>query len=159
MQHTHPKQKKTYGFWNWGTGIALVIIAAALAMSFLVYKSMMVRFDLVEEDYYSAELKQNDKTKAINNVYRLSAPPEVKMFADEINVRFPQELIGKNLNGNIKFYRPSDINLDIRIPIHLNDQGWMVISKAQFKSGTYRLQINWTVEQEDFYYEESVYIP
>lgn len=159
MQHTHSAQKRAYGFWNWGTGIAIAIIAGAIAMLFLVYKSMGVHYDMAEEDYYAAELKQNDKITAIQNANKLSAALKVDIAEGAIVLQFPPELVTAKPEGTVKFYRPSDISLDMLIPVQLDDQARMVIPDDKLQTGNYRLQISWNMDGKDFYVERSFYMP
>jgi len=159
MQQTHSAQKRAYGFWNWGTGIAIAIIAGAIAMMFLVYKSMGVHYDMAEEDYYAAELKQNDKMIAIQNANALSAPLKVDIAAGAVVLHFPPEMIAANPEGIVKFYRPSDIHLDMTIPVQLDEQARMIIADNKLQSGNYQLQIVWNMEAKDFYVERSIDIP
>jgi len=159
MKHTELTQKRAYGFWNWGTGITLSIIVGAMAMMFLVYKTMGVQYDMAEDDYYAAELKQNDKVTAVQNAYKLSSLLKVELAEGKVVLQFPAELINANPEGIVKFYRPSDINLDRVIPLQIDEHGRMAIAFDNLQTGNYQLQVAWTMNQKDYFVEQSFYLP
>ena len=53
--------------WNWGTKLALWIIAFVLFILSLVYMSLGYDVNLVEKDYYPKGLVYQQRIEAINN--------------------------------------------------------------------------------------------
>ena len=129
MNKTADKTSKPYGFWNWGTGIAITIIVSASLMIFLVYKSMNVTFDMAEKDYYSVELKHNEKMLAVKNAQSLSTPIDISETEDLLLIKFPQECIGTEINGTLVLYRPSAENNDVFLPFTPDKNGIIMVNK------------------------------
>ncbi len=145
------KRKKPYGFWNWGTGIAIAITAGALGMIFLVYKSVGVEFDMVVDDYYEQEINYEKKIKAQKEAKRLSAPLKIIESEDLITVIFPEECIGQDLQEEtLFFYRPSNKIDDVHLPFVLDENGALAVSKEKMIKGLYRLKADWIMN--DVYY-------
>lgn len=144
------KIERQYGFWNWGTGIAIAIIVSALAMIFLVYKSTQVTFDMSEKDYYAAELQFEKTLIAEKNAQSLSQPVNIQQNADALIIHFPLECAGKVQNGSIYMYRPSSEKKDISIPFQLKDSSVVYISKNQFIKGMYVMKATWEMNGKQY---------
>ncbi len=144
------KIERPYGFWNWGTGIALAIIASASAMLFLVYKSTQVTFDMSEKDYYASELQFDKTFIAEKNAQALSQPVSIQQNADSVLIHFPLECSGKIQDGSIYMYRPSSEKQDISIPFQLKDSPVVYISKKQFIKGLYVMKATWEMNGKQY---------
>lgn len=149
---------RKYGFWNWGTGITIVIITGALGMIFLVYKSMQVNFDLVERDYYAAELTFDHKKMAQQNAKALSAEIDIVQQSNYLIIRFPKECIGQDINGSLLLYRPSDQAKDIEMAFELDDQGIVMLESSKLIRGKYILKGNWQMNGSEYNVEKSFFI-
>lgn len=150
--------EKPYGFWNWGTGIAIAIIIAASAMIFLVYKSMQVNFEMAEKDYYSAELKFDGKMKAAENAAALSSDIIARQNGEQLIIQFPAECFGQQLQGTAVLYRPSAENKDVMLPLVLNQDGQLLVSKQNLLKGLYRLKVNWEMNGIAYNSEQNIYV-
>jgi len=154
---TSEKAPKPYGFWNWGTGIAITIIVSASLMIFLVYQSMNVKFDMAEKDYYGEEVKYNGKLQARQNANALSAEVSVMETNDQLVITFPEECVGEKIEGTLVLYRPSSENQDLALPFTPDKNGQIIISKEKLVKGKYQLKADWHMNnihynvQEDFY--------
>lgn len=151
------KKERPYGFWNWGTGIAIAMILAASAMIFLVYKSYQVDYYLVEKDYYAAELQYDKKKAATQNASELSEAVSIHQNDGFIIIQFPKECIGKSYDGELVLYRPSDKNKDIEVPFELDEDGIVMISDTKLVNGKYILKGNWMMDDKEYHTEQSFF--
>lgn len=152
------KPAKPYGFWNWGTGIAITIIVAASMMIFLVYKSTQVTFDMAEKDYYAEELKFDGKMKASANAEHLSSTITINETEDFLVVQFPAECIGQQLNGTLVLYRPSAENHDVHLPLTPDAAGKIIITKKNLLKGLYELKANWEMNGKSYNVEKNFFV-
>lgn len=152
------KKEKPYGFWNWGTGIAIAIIVAASLMIFLVYKSMNVTFDMAEKDYYQEELKFDSKIKAMKNANSLSAPLSINETEELLVITFPEECAGLKLEGNLVLYRPSEEKKDVHLPLTPDENGNISVSKSKLSKGLYRLKADWVMEAVSYRIEKDFFV-
>lgn len=158
MKKEEEVKVRAYGFWNWGTGIAIAIITGALSMLFLVYKSAQVNFDMVEKDYYSAELQYDKKKAAQHNTNLLSAPIDIAQQGNYLIIQFPKECIATEMEGKLLLYRPSDQKMDIEVPLRLDKDGIVMIESSKLNSGKYILKGDWLMDNKSYNVEESFFI-
>ena len=143
---------------NWGHKIIIVFTAFAAGMLTLVTKSMRTRVDMVTPDYYSEELKYQEVIDGRQNAAGLSAPITVTQPEEGIMVTFPRELRGKNITGQLTFYRPSDSDRYIRLPLQPGLSGRQLVKRQLFIKGLYRVKMEWTINDRPFYQEQSIHI-
>jgi hypothetical protein len=156
MKNNKPPEKK-YGFWNWGTGITITIIVGALLMLFMVYKTTTVDIDMAEQDYYSQELKFNQRLEAISNANQLSSPIVVSQNDQVIKLMVPQECI-QNVSGEILLYRPSSVKHDFLIAFAPDSNGDIFIEKDQLLKGIYKLKADWQMKGKTYHQEQSFFV-
>jgi hypothetical protein len=158
MSDQTKKNQRPYGFWNWGTGIAITIIISASLMIFLVYKSMHVTFDMAEKDYYAEELKFDGKMKASENAKLLSTPLTINETEDFVVIQFPEECIGQKLQGTLVLYRPSAENKDVSLPMTPDNNGKIIVAKKNLLKGLYQLKANWEMNGKSYNVEKSFFV-
>lgn len=143
--------------FNWGTGILLTIILFILAVvGFYIYSSNL-DINLVEENYYEKELAYQQKIDRIKNTGQLPEPVIVKLEKKQLILDFPQIFNGKEIDGNILFYRPSDPNKDFTVALQLNDSVSQAIDASRLDPGRYVIKIDWIVDGKAYYYEEEIF--
>ena len=146
------KKVKPYGFWNWGTGIAITIIVSASLMIFLVYKSMGVHFDLSEDDYYAMEMI------ATTNARSLSDSITINETEDYLVIRFPQECINTEIKGTLVLFRPSEGKLDVNLPFTPDANGLITVDKNKLTKGRYELKADWEMNQISYNVEKPFFV-
>ncbi|MBS1730033.1 MAG: FixH family protein [Bacteroidetes bacterium] len=152
------KPERPYGIWNWGTGILIAIIISVAAMSFLVYKSTQVTYEMSEKDYYAAELQFDKTLMAERNANALSKRVTIQQKNDYITILFPAECKEKTSDGTILMYRPSSEKEDIAIPFELKDTAEINISKNEFIKGIYIMKASWKMNGKPYCVTEQFFI-
>lgn len=157
MKKTNPPQKN-YGFWNWGTGIAITFIVAATGILFLVYKSTTAEFEMVEDNYYEQEMKFNKQLEASRNAARLSSPISVRNEENFIAINVPKECVSPETSGKIWIYRPSSVKNDLHIEFSPDSNGDIFLDKDKLITGVYKLKADWQMNGTDYHQEQSFYV-
>lgn len=152
------KVARPYGFWNWGTGIAITIIVSASLMIFLVYKSMGVHFDLSEDDYYAMEMRHEQKMIATTNARALSDSVTVSETEDYLVIQFPKECINTNIKGTLVLFRPSEGKLDVNLPFTPDMNGLITVDKNKLTRGKYELKADWEMNQISYNVEKPFFV-
>jgi len=142
---------------SWGTGIVIGISIFVIAVVIQTIFLMNQKVDLVTEDYY---------TKGLDYEKQIEIEKRTNQFADQVNltydgqfviINFPDTFKSDLVNGEIVFYRPSDSNLDIKIPIKLENQK-QVIPVSSLKRGFWRVKLNWNYNNNNYYKETAINI-
>ena len=145
--------------FNWGKGITIFIIlflVVTIGQVILIHK--LVDYDLVEEEYYDAEIKFQDQIDRVKRTNELSEKLIVKVLADSIEFDFPKMFDSKSINGVVKFYKPSDDLLDKNAMIIVDNNNKMYYEKNKLASGLWRLKIDWNVDKVEYYNEKIIMV-
>jgi hypothetical protein len=144
--------------FNWGTGIALVYGAFAVATTGFVTFAMGRSVDLVSEDYYAQSLQQNQKAEAERNALRLwPAPSVVQPDGRSAILSLPADHAG-SARGRLTLYRPSDATADFSLPLALDGNGQQQVSLARVIAGHWIVKVRWSVGSRDYYFERPVVV-
>jgi hypothetical protein len=139
---------------SWGTGIVIsIIIFVIFTLSTTIYL-MNQKVDLVTEDYYKKGLDYQKQIDTEQRTEQYFEQIDVKYNGQYVIVNFPEAFNGKLVEGEILFYRPSDSNLDVKLPLKLENQQ-QVIPVSSLKKGFWRIKISWNYNNNK-YYKESV---
>jgi hypothetical protein len=135
--------------FNWGTGIFIFLALFLLASAAFIIYAVNQDVNLVQKDYYE---KGTDYTRQMEKDARSAKYGPLFRFSDEkdsVRIDFPDELKGKIDSGSVVFFRPSDMDLDLRYPIQptMNE---FVTDKSKLVSGRYILQIAWYSDGIDY---------
>lgn len=145
---------KKYGFWNWGTGLAIAIVAGCLGIIFLVYKATTFEFQMVDSDYYEKEVEFNDKVLSIKNAANLQDTLHFSMQNGHLIVSFPTDVIGKKVTGTLNFYCPVNAEKDFNIPLVFNDKNIVAVDASNMLATQYNISAQFTIGEERYYLEQ-----
>lgn len=140
---------------NWGHKLAIVYIAFALFMFFLVYKSTKSDFQLVTKDYYKDELAYQQVIDGTNRANELSTFLSIEQLQGKIIIQLPAEMKGKKTEGEIWFYCINNNKNDLRLKLEVNEGGKQVIDARNLNPAYYKVKINWKADNLNYYSEKS----
>jgi hypothetical protein len=142
---------------NWGNKLILVFVVFAALIATLVYKAVNTKFDLVSKDYYTEELRYQDKIDGIKNANAISAVT-IQQNADALEITLPAEMKGKTISGELWLYCPTDAGKDRKIKIDANADAILRIPKNKLVKGNFTARLNWEAEKEKYYTEKALNI-
>ena len=137
---------------NWGTRIAMVYIGFVILMVTLVTMSMKQDFQLVSKDYYQKEITYQEVMDAGKSQSLLSQPVSFIVNEAMIGFGFPNEFIGKNINGTIEFYAAANSKWDAKFDFVSEDNQFKIIRNKLFPT-RYQVKINWEMDGIKYYQE------
>lgn len=143
---------------SWGYRVTILTLSFVFFMSFLVVSAFRQDFDLVAEDYYGKELKFQSQIDKQLNQQQLKDSLTCVVSDNNVIIKFPDELIGKKIEGEIFFFRPSDKKMDFIKAIVPSSNGLQVVTKESFSKGRYRVQLDYAVDGKKYYEEKSIMI-
>ena len=122
-------------------------------MLYLAFRCSQQNIDLVAENYYEKEVKYQQTINAIKNVSRLEGKVSWQKIPGELVIKLPFEFTDKRVSGNIYFLRSADKTKDRKVDVEGMDTR---IPLLEFMSGPYHMQMDWTVDNKNYYYEELI---
>lgn len=143
---------------NWGTGIALAIVAF---MGFILYFVITIssdkdfEHDLVTEEYYKKELEFQNRLDRENNAKNLAENISLKHSAEGIELQFPKDLKSSSIDGKVFLYRPSNKQLDQEIQLILKDSKFL-IPKNKLVSGRWNVEVDWQYQNQEYFFKKEI---
>ncbi len=139
--------------FNWGTGITVFIALFLLANAFVIYKSFQQKNDLVAEEYYPQGLEYQKQIDRFANSNSLSAKIVIADSKDGLVITYPGELKGKNIKGEVIFFRPSDENADFHDSISFDTAMIQLIPHHMLINGKYIAKFFWKMDGKEYAHE------
>lgn len=142
---------------NWGTSIVIAMICFIGFIMFFVVQMLSSKNtqDLVEESYYHKELLVQGEIDKVNNVKDLIASFEIKKTEEGIVIIYPADFDNKKVVGSVKLYRPSDKNLDFKLPIQQKNNS-QLIPKSLLVNGRWNVELDFEVENTPYAYKKEI---
>ena len=138
---------------NWGGGIVIAIIVMVMGMSTLVFIATRQDFYLVDKDYYQKAVNYQQQIDKIENANALKEKVTIKYSDRSLQVQFPAIFQDEVLEGTIDLYSPVNENYDLNIPIKLDTQLSQLVSLKELPKGRYKVKLDWTANEKQFYQE------
>jgi len=143
---------------NWGHKLILVFLIFGGMMSYMVYRCINTRYDLVSKEYYKDELSYQQVIEGTNRANRLSNKVTISQTENDVIIRLPNEMKGALVKGTAWFYYAPDAQRDRKIVLNTNADGEQSISRSAFIPGHYTVKISWESRGQQYYSEQSVLI-
>ncbi len=142
---------------NWGHSIFFIYSAFVVAILFMVYQSTQQTYDLVEKDYYAAELKYQDVIDASDRASKLGGSIDVIQKNDSLFLTLPTAFDGVNVKGKVQLYFAADKKQDELY--HFETMDGVAVLKIGIKSkGNYLLKLDLIKSGVAYYYEQKIYL-
>lgn len=147
---------------NWGTGIVITIVFFISFILYFVVKTFTQKqydYDLVTETYYEEELAFQN---TINNTKKTGLLVDKVVFLNknkELTIEIPNSTPKDVITGKIKFYRPSNDQLDFEKDFATAKSHFHFTSK-DLVTGRWNVIITWSYASspsEEYYQKESIY--
>lgn len=143
---------------SWGTGIAIGIIVFVIISITMTVIFMTQDVSLVSNNYYEKSLSYQEEIDKQSRTKSLDEEVKINFNGEVIDILFPSAYLDKNISGEIYFYRPSNPALDLKLPLHLGEDGSQVIQMQRLEKGFWRLKLNWTMDGNGYYNERAITI-
>ena len=142
---------------NFGVKITILYLSFVALILTMVFMCFGQDVELVSSDYYSQEIKFQDKINAINNEKKLEESIQHSINNEKIVLTIDSVLLSKDFEGTINFFRPSDSSKDFKLKMKFanNEQ---VVSCKKLVHGAYKLQLSWISNKTNYFKEEVIFI-
>lgn len=144
--------------FSWGKGIFITYsLFLVIILTVVVYVSSM-DVNLVTEDYYEKELNHQEQIDKAARTIQLPEQLNITVTQNLINLKFPSLFKPYDISGLVQFYRPSDSQQDFSVNIELSNSLEQTILTSSIQKGYWRIKVDWTVEEKDYFNEKLVMI-
>lgn len=143
---------------NWGWRIVLLYSGFVILMMFLVWKTTTVNDDLVTPDYYAKELKYQDHLDKQKRTFALKEPLMWDVKGKKVALKFPSEVLNKNVKAKIVFYSPAEAKKDFEVSCSPDSTGLCQVVSEKFQNGVYQMKIDWSADGVGYYNEGTINI-
>ena len=144
--------------FNWGWGLAIVYSGFVMFMLFMVWRSTVLKTELVTTDYYGKELKYQEQLDKMKRVNGLKDSISWTIENKRVLLTFPKEVKDKEVKADILFYRPDNSLRDFNVSCHVDSTGRCIVASEKFHHGLYKMQIDWSAGGQTYYSEGVVNI-
>lgn len=131
----------------------------AIGITSLGVLAYQKKFDLVTENYYAAELSHSETMD--KRARGMAFAPLINSELEDGNVvfTFPANFRNNpNFEGEIKFFRPSNVDLDKSFEIKPNEDLKQVFTKDQIEKGYWEIEFNWTLGGQTYLLNDTIMI-
>jgi len=136
--------------FNWGTGIFIVIALFLLANAVVIFKSLQQKNDLVTEEYYPQGLEYQKQIERFAKANALSSKISITETAQDLLITYPVEMKGKEIKGEVIFFRPSDENADFQDSIRFDSGMVQRVPLTKFMKGKYVAKFFWMMDGKEY---------
>ena len=147
--------------WNpWPLGILLAFALFIAGTAGLVVVACSQRSDLVRADYYDQEVLHQQQMDRVERTRRQAPDARVTYDAERrrLALSLPATQALRRPQGRIQLYRPSAASLDRVYPLELDASGQQMLDATDLPAGLWRVQVSWTIDQEEYYYDQRLVI-
>jgi hypothetical protein len=139
--------------------ISSLTILSPISSDAQFFNTKVLSQSFVSKDYYRDELRYQDKIDGFRNAASMDA---VNMLIDSLGnlqIRFPDQMRGKTMEGDLWLYCKTDAAKDLRVPLLADTATLRVINVAGRASGKYLAKLHWAALQVPYEYEQEIIIP
>jgi hypothetical protein len=142
---------------SWGYKITILYLGFVGFMIFMVIQCVQQDLFLVRDDYYEADLNYQEKFESMENAAPFISQLQVERDGEgNLILTYPADFEGKDLNGKIHLYRPSNSNLDRFFDINLSQGTTQILPAQNLTGGLWEIRMECEAEGVEYYFEKEV---
>jgi len=141
--------------FNWGHKILIVYLVFVGGILLLVFKSSQQKFDLVQQDYYGAELKYQEVINATKRASELGIDLGLVVRGSFLHITLPPILQQSETKGEVHLYCIADEKGDLKKKFKSNN-GEFDLELLTTMKGNYTLKLTVQNRGVDYYFEKKI---
>lgn len=140
---------------NWGHKILIVYLIFVGGILLLAFKSSQQKFDLVQQDYYGAELKYQEVINATKHASELGADLNAEVRGSFLHITLPEGLQKMEATGEVQLYCIADEKRDMKKQISISNGAFDLELLSNMK-GNYTLKLRVQQKGVGYYFEKKI---
>lgn len=142
---------------NWGNKLLITFVVFSAGISYLVYRSTHVTYELVENDYYKKELRYQQVIDGANSANSLKTAIGFSQSTEGVRLQLPAEMQGgAPVTGNIWFYCAYNSHKDRKFDLKTNESGSQLFPLHTIEAGRYTVKVSWSESGKNYYTEKDL---
>ena len=142
---------------NWGYKIVIVYVTFVAGILFLGFKSSMLKFDLVQKDYYAEELKYQNVIDASARAKAAGGTLVTNLSNGKLQLQLPAAFVGVLTKGQVHLYFPADEQKDI-IKKFETQNGQVDVELLSSTKGNYTIKLDIEKQGLKYYFEQKIFL-
>ena len=140
-----------------GGFIPLIIIGAFVLFGIMIFSMVYGAFqqdvNLVRPDYYAEEIKYESRIQEIKRANKLGKSLSIKYIPANklLQVQLPTEFENTSVQGEYWFFRPSNANLDFKVPIQLSESNLQNLNLEKLQKGRWAVELLFSYKNEKYF--------
>ena len=141
--------------FNWGHKILIVYLVFVGGILLLVFKSSQQKFDLVQQDYYGAELKYQEVINATKHASELGIDLGLVVRGSFLHITLPPIFQQSETKGEVHLYCIADEKGDLKKKFKSNN-GEFDLELLTTMKGNYTLKLTVQNRGVNYYFEKKI---
>src|SRR5262249_37425150 len=114
--------------------------------------------DLVSPDYYEEEVRFQTQLDRLNRTAGLRREVAIQYDAlsSQVTLRLPTGQMARRPRGRVRFYRPSEADLDFEVALSVDATGLQRIDVSGRRAGHWKMRLQWKADGQDYFLEETL---
>ena len=148
--------KTTRNLWPYGIIAAFVVFLSGTAG--LIVIAATHPQSLVSGNYYEQEIKYQARIDGAARAKQSGATVNFDAAARRMAISLPAALAGRDLSGQIEFYRPSAAGLDRQIKLQPDAVGRQSLDLAGLPEGPWEIRVSWNAGGQEYFLDRKIVI-
>ena len=141
--------------FNWGHKILIVYLVFVGGILLLVFKSSQQKFDLVQQDYYGAELKYQEVINATKHASELGIDLGLVVRGSFLHITLPPIFQQSETKGEVHLYCIADEKGDLKKNFKSNN-GEFDLELLTTMKGNYIVKLTVQNKGVDYFFEKKI---
>ena len=143
---------------HWGVAVAIFYTAFALSTVGFVVFAMTRDVELVSDDYYAQALGHDQHMQAVANADALGHAVSARVDGGQVSLQFPAAMASR-IRGTATLYRAADARADRQLALVPAADGTQAVPVAGLATGHWRIKLQWSADERDYYTERDIRLP
>lgn len=122
---------------HWGNALALSFILFGIFIGVLVVGTIRENIDMIEDNYYEAEVQYQGRMEEMQRVENLPSPPTMLQQNNQLVIYIPGEDIRE---AKAVFKRPDNAKFDFETPL---EAGETILEDNAVLRGSWIVELSW----------------
>ena len=141
--------------FNWGHKILILYLVFVGGILLLVFKSSQQKFDLVQQDYYGAELKYQEVINATKHASELGIDLGLVVRGSFLHITLPPIFQQSETKGEVHLYCIADEKGDLKKNFKSNNREFDLELLTTMK-GNYIVKLTVQNKGVDYFFEKKI---